>query len=65
MKIAAEKNTCLPLAKHLLGILMGMNGRAGTGERGVDWPAGRRSARGAAVYRQHKLLQAVCVLSTS
>lgn len=40
MKIAAEKGACLSQAKHLLSILMGINGRAGTGDRGVDWLAG-------------------------
>lgn len=42
MKIAAEKkkSACLSQAKHLLSILMGINGRAGTGDRGVDWLAG-------------------------
>lgn len=40
MNIAAEKSACLSQAKHLLSILMGINGRAGTGDRGVDWLAG-------------------------
>ncbi len=41
MKIAAEKKRLsLSQAKHLLSILMGINGRAGTGDRGVDWLVG-------------------------
>lgn len=35
-----KKSACLSQAKHLLSILMGINGRAGTGDRGVDWLAG-------------------------
>lgn len=39
---SGEKHSSLSLsqAKHLLSILMGINGRAGTGDRGVDWLAG-------------------------
>lgn len=64
MKIAAEKSACLSQAKHLLSILMGINGRAGTGDRGVDWLAGPGAHTAAAlhtactaVYSQHKLLR--------
>lgn len=64
MKIAAEKSACLSQAKHLLSILMGINGRAGTGDRGVDWLAGPGARTAAAlhtactaVYSQHKLLR--------
>lgn len=49
-------------AKHLLSILMGINGRAGTGDRGVDWLAGPALTQPNAlhtalttVYSQHKL----------
>lgn len=35
-----KKSARLSQAKHLLSILMGINGRAGTGDRGVDWLAG-------------------------
>lgn len=68
-KIAAEKSACLSQAKHLLSILMGINGRAGTGDRGVDWLTGPGAYTAAAlhtactaVYSQHKLLRPACAL---